>query len=729
MSLAAVGDDGSDIPSRHEAEQLLDDPNPRGEIQRGFALRYLDYVEEDPRAYGFRDEADFDQFKEKYKERLSISDGDMVRNLAGAEDDVKYYYAKAKEDHDQLRADLRHGDRDAVNCGASALEAVRGRSSETSPGTANSNEILDAGLSGLRAFDVWLPLYNRSLGVTGGGAAVPIDEIYRLYDEQRDIPFDKFEAGAGEFATLRAAVADSSDDVAAKLQINLSSWQGTAADQARDYHRGFAEKTSVIADAIGTSADGLRHTLGSVGKFCQEKANWVLTYYFDSIGDITAQDLERLVRIAEGNGSQNDIIHCVGFLGIEAKNRFNDDWGDLDQDTVDFIAQQAGVWLREVFCTWFSEHLNNYRMMCENIRVAVDGAWNAFPDMLTQLPENPYSELGAAIPGQQPPAAGQASADGRGSGPGAGHGGGVVAPPGSGGTAAGATAPASTAAPEIPPVSPDSKTNPSTPRYPDPVTADLGVAPANGDVMPAGSEPDVLTISHGDHDLSLSVPDADGIMEITLSDGAGAPKGYTLDFAEQEPRHDAEFARAETPGPDPFPPEDQPYRPGTDGKIHIEDGNLRITVEKPDGPHGPTVATVDDGSGDPTTYTLGEERRPQSHNDQADHAAVPQAAPGLDAVVGGAAIHGAGPGSVPGDLGAGVPTSGADTGEVAPQVSPRAGLGVAPGGGATGSVPALSAGDYAMNGNIFDVGVVGNRISGTLDPGENRAVDHGASDR
>jgi hypothetical protein len=52
---------------------------------------------------------------------------------------------------------------------------------------------------------------------------------------------------------------------------------------------------------------------------------------------------------------------------------------------------------------------------------------------------------------------------------------------------------------------------------------------------------------------------------------------------------------------------DAAYRPGPDGKIHIDDGNLRITAERPDGPNGPTVVTVDNGSGAPTTYTLGEE--------------------------------------------------------------------------------------------------------------------------
>ncbi|SFB31570.1 hypothetical protein SAMN05216266_10880 [Amycolatopsis marina] len=752
MSLAAVGDGAADIPSRQEVEQLLDDPNPRGEIQRGFALRYLDYVEEDPTAYGFRDEADFHAFKEKYKERLSISDGDLFRSLAGAEDDVQYYYTKAKEDHDKIRADARQGDRDAVNGGASALEAIRGRSSEANPGAANSNEILDAGLSGLRAFDVWLPLYNRSLAIIGGGAAVPLEEIYRLYDEQRDIPFDKFDAGAGELATLRDAIDGSSAEVEGKLQSAFSTWEGAAADQAREYQRGFTEKTSVVADAIGTSAEGLRHTLGSVGKFCQEKADWVLTYYFDSFGDITAQDMERLVRVAEGHGSQNDIIHCIGFLGIEAKNRFNDDWGGLDQETVDFIVEQAGVWLRDVFCTWFGEHLNNYRMMCENIRVAVDGAWSAFPEMLARIPENPYAELGTIVAAKQSPPAGPPAPGGPVAGQTVGAGGGAVSPPGTGGAGSDVPAPA-VPAPAVPTAVTEPAANVPTSDTVPQATPSVVPEPESKDLP---SEPGVLTISHGDYEISLSMPTDDGTMEITLDDGSGAPQDYVLDFAAQSPDLAAEPEGREAFGPAGTPHEDDRHRPNADGRIQVEDGGLRVVAEQPDGPDGDTVVTVDDGRGEPTTYTLGAEARPQTvehagAGDPAEPAPTgaaraaeqvtsPQSVSGQSGVAAGAAVGDISRGAMAGDPEPGVPVSGADVGGSPRQPAPGAGLGSAPGGaapaggdqstsastgmgmmggaggaaGGSGGDQERGAGAYRVAGDIFDTGGFGDRISGTL---------------
>ena len=745
MSLAAVGDDGTDIPSRQEAEQLLDDPNPRGEIQRGFALRYLDYVEEDPTAYGFRDEADFNAFKEKYKERLSISDGDLFRSVAGAEDDVRLFYTKAKEDHDQLRADARQGDRDAVNGGASALEAVRGRSSETDPGAANSNEILDAGVSGLRAFDVWLPLYNRAVALNGGGAAVTIEEIYRLYDEQRDIPFDKFGAGAGEFEALRDAIASSSADVAGRLQSTFSSWEGAAADRARQYEQGYAEQTSAVAESIGTAAEGLRHTVGSVGQFCQEKANWVLTYYFDSINGVTAQDMERLVRVAEGNGSQNDIIHCIGFMGIEAKNRFNDDWGGLDQDTVDFIVEQAGVWLGEVFCAWFGEHLGNYRMMCENIRVAVDGAWNAFPEMISRIPENPYSGIGAAGTPPQPQQAGPAPAAGPSVGPAAG----MTAAPES---APGVTAPASTVpTPSTPAPDAQSPSAPA-PAVPAPTVPASSVSEAEARPEIPATEPDsgrqnaqsesnVLTISHGDYEISLSLPDGEGAMEITLDDGTGQPKEFALDFGAKDVEHDTEPGAVDPVAPNSAPQADQPHRPGADGRIHVEDGSLRVVAEQPEGPKGGTVLTVDDGMGEPVTYTLGAGERTAEPLEQPDAAqsTTPQSVSGLSEVAEGAAFADVSRGAMVDEPDSGVPASGTD-GAPERQATPGAGLGTAPGGfapvdgeqntsavggagmmggaggaaGGSGADQERNAGAFRVEGNIFDTAGLGDRISGTL---------------
>ncbi len=117
-------------------------------------------------------------------------------------------------------------------------------------------------------------------------------------------------------------------------------------------------------------------------------------------------------------------------------------------------------------------------------------------------------------------------------------------------------------------------------------------------------DPDVLKVKQGDKSFEMTEPDHDGKMDIKVDDGAGDPKDFKLDWSDDAKPGDAH------PGDSPQGTDADPYRPGPDGKIHIRDGELEITAERPDGPDGPTVVTVEDGKGNPTTYTLGEEHKP-----------------------------------------------------------------------------------------------------------------------
>lgn len=117
----------------------------------------------------------------------------------------------------------------------------------------------------------------------------------------------------------------------------------------------------------------------------------------------------------------------------------------------------------------------------------------------------------------------------------------------------------------------------------------------------------------GDRTFEMTEPDEDGEMEISVDDGSGEPKEYKLDFGDGE---NDEGGQSESGD---FGPtgagggaEEEVHRPGEDGKIHIEDGDLKITAERPEGPDGPTRVTVDDGTPPPTTYTLGEAKDEES---------------------------------------------------------------------------------------------------------------------
>lgn len=431
-------------------------------------------------------------------------------------------------DGDRNRDADRQGDRDAVNEGSSDLEAVKGKSSATEPGAENSNAILDTGASSLKCFEIFIPRYNRALGLTGGGADLDMAEIRRLYDEQRDIPFGKFKAGAAEFSAVKDALSESSADVSGGLRPTLSAWEGAAADQARDYQSGYEKQTDVVEGAFGDAAQAMLEAIATVSQHCQGKADWVQRYYFDRIFEtVTAEDLDRMMRIVElgKHASQNDFIHCARLIGGEAEAAVNDESCDLNEETIRKVQEEARQWLADPFCAWFGEHVANFKLMCQNTRTAVDGTWSALATLLNELPEDPY-----AAESHQPSGNGRGGVQGTGPVGGATGGGGM---PGGGMPVGAGTAPAGIELPK-----PGSEA-----LYPiDPETGDA--------VKDAGAD-------QGPRDT----PDLDG---------------------------------------------EKVYRPGPDGKIVIEDDELTSTAERPEGPAGPTVVTFDDGTGEPTSYTIGD---------------------------------------------------------------------------------------------------------------------------
>ncbi|UMP02126.1 hypothetical protein [Amycolatopsis sp. EV170708-02-1] len=625
MPLADVGGDtGHDIPSRAEVEKILNDPNIDRDTKRELALNYIDYIEDEtPESCGFASEAERNGFRDYIKSMNGdwITESDIGSNDAYLED-VQKAYKTAHEKYDANQAAGRQGDRDALNKDAAKTQEIAGRATETDPGCANSNDIMVPGLSGFKVYEIFHPLYVRALGLAGGGAAISLAELQRLYHEQDNIPFNLFKTSAEELTAVGTAVTGSAQDVSGKLGNSLGTWEGAAAEQARAYQKAYSDKTGLVAEAFKAAGDGLLRTNASVGKFCREKVEWLQKWFTDNIDGATAQDIERIIRIADGSCSQNDIIHCIKFLSIEAKDAFNDDAGDIDQSTIDEVLKpQAVAWLKNVFLGWFGKHIENFQLVCKNTRDAINGAWKAYFDSLGQVVENPFADLGKTPetggekPVEKPPVE-----KGGGGPPASGGGGG----PSAGGGGAGRMTPSNTVLPEPEkPEVPSQEKNPVTdkPLDVDPATGEpYPIDPRTGEAIKDTVRPEPVTVEQGDRKISMAEPDADGKMGISVQDGTGQAKDYDLDFGDGK-------ATPEQAGgyrPDQQPSSRPPATPGPDGKIHIEDGGLKITAERPNGPDGPTLVTVDDGSGQPSKYTLGEDESAGGRHASPD--ATPQAA-------------------------------------------------------------------------------------------------------
>ncbi|MGW4127179.1 hypothetical protein [Amycolatopsis japonica] len=630
MGLADVGGGGGhDIPSRAEVEKILNDPNIDRDTKRELALNYIDYIEDEtPESCGFASEAERNGFRDYIKSMNGdwITESDIGSNDAYLED-VQKAYKTAHEKYDANQAAGRQGDRDALNKDAAKTQEIAGRATETDPGCANSNDIMVPGLSGFKVYEIFHPLYVRALSLAGGGAAISLGELQRLYHEQDNIPFNLFKASADELTAVGTAIAGSAQDVSGKLGNSLGTWEGPAAEQARAYQKAYSDKTGLVAEAFKAAGDGLLRTNASVGKFCREKVEWLQKWYTDNTDGATAQDIERIIRIADGSCSQNDIIHCIKFLSIEAKDAFNDDAGDIDQSTIDEVLKpQAVAWLKNVFLGWFGKHIENFQLVCKNTRDAINGAWKAYFDSLGQVVENPFADLGKTPetggekPVEKPPVekGGGGPSSSGGGGPSSSGGG-----PSSGGGGAGRMTPSNTELPEPEkPEVPGQEKNPVTdkPLDIDPATGEpYPIDPRTGEAIKEDTRPETVTVEQGDRKISMAEPGADGKMDISVQDGTGQVKDYDLDFGDGKatpgtgdaaggPVHRDTAERMDQQAASrPTAPPGQVHQPGPDGKIHIEDGGLKITAERPSGPDGPTLVTVDDGSGHPSKYTLGED--------------------------------------------------------------------------------------------------------------------------
>jgi uncharacterized protein YukE len=121
--------------------------------------------------------------------------------------------------------------------------------------------------------------------------------------------------------------------------------------------------------------------------------------------------------------------------------------------------------------------------------------------------------------------------------------------------------------------------------------------------QPGAGTPETLTVQHGDHTMTMTSPDQHGTMQLTMKDANGQTKTYDIDFGKGTGTGGGPGTGA-TPTDQSFGPSGvQHVTPGANGDAVIHDGSTTITAHEQ--PTGEVKVTVDDGSGQPTTYTLG----------------------------------------------------------------------------------------------------------------------------
>ncbi|QYN24901.1 hypothetical protein [Amycolatopsis sp. DSM 110486] len=501
----------------------------------------------------------------------------------------------------------------------------------------------------------WIGHPSRNLAIQFAAPYGQGDEENRLLGELGGFGFGYFWGAQGRAANLGKA-AKSAQDASGQVKQDLSAaWQGKAADSA-------GEKTDdlnkVLGDYSGTVngfsqlLQNLWHTVrppiadlaklpdapGQAPKIFVDAHNPDdcdgLSMFIDRLDDAIKWGRQNtnvqwdIATVWGDNRSTSEVAKSQeDGTGPIAPQDLRNMSVDLD---VHFDSKWSNDLIRQMdeYSAQYSDAMTTFRQAIRNAHTAATNALRAFSDGLN-VPTDPFGSLHL---GASPDTGGGTKTSSSG-GPRSGSGG-----PSSGG-GGGMTAPSAAAPQPTPAVTPPAATDPNL----NPVThQSLEVDPATGQPYPIdpktgeaiksdATEPETVTVEQGGNKISMSEPDDNGKMGITVDEGTGQEKQYQLDFGDdpapsqasdpdfgpqghdgaQDASGQSDAGRHQAPQPDGAPTaadgtatSGQVYQPGPDGKIHIDDGNLKITAERPDGADGPTVVTVDDGSGQPTKYTL-----------------------------------------------------------------------------------------------------------------------------
>ncbi|WP_409183464.1 hypothetical protein F9C11_03240 [Amycolatopsis sp. VS8301801F10] len=509
----------------------------------------------------------------------------------------------------------------------------------------------------------WIQHPSRNLGLRFSPPYGQGDEENRMLNELGGFGFGYLWGAQGRAANLGKAAKAAQDDTAQVKQGLTAAWQGKAADSAAEKLDDFSKASGEYLGTVNGFSQLLQQLwqtvrkpivdLGQLPENGGQAPKKFLDAHKPEDTDGLLMFMDRLddaIKWGRQNGNaQGDIEVIWGDARSKSEVARSQEDGtgpinpqDIRNMSVDldvhFNSKWSDMFCRQMdeYCQQYSDAMDCFRQYIRNAHTAATNALRAFSDGLN-VPTDPFGRLQL---GADSGSGGHDTGKGRNDG-----GGGDTKPRSSGG--GGDTKPQEAtvppqvgptpAPPQTPPAQPDPNQNPVThkPLEVDPSTGQpYPIDPRTGEAVKTEHEaPDTVTVQHGDHKITMSEPDSHGKMAVSIGDGTGHDKAYQLDFgdpaaktpgtgadaAQGDPAarpHDASAPPAhDAPGgpvhkqPDGTAPTADPnqvHRPGPDGKIHIEDGNLKITAERPNGPDGPTVVTVDDGSGEPTKYTLDE---------------------------------------------------------------------------------------------------------------------------
>ncbi|OXM55718.1 hypothetical protein [Amycolatopsis alba] len=493
--------------------------------------------------------------------------------------------------------------------------------------TTKSDQVLDLGNPALDFFSDWIEQVWNKMPDKPSEMNYKTD-IWDRFHENREINFQAMFDEVEDLTDAKKAVEQTGTDATSALTTLFHDWKGEGATAAKvKYEQRIQPDAKELVAQMDGAIKLVPATIDKIYTALKLKVDETLKLRVDKVATAPLFTAKQVVEIANGKVDSKDKLMDVAVWldsacpGNNLADRLRHDDCDLNDGNKEYAIGAAKQWLKGSFATEFGERFENFKKLCKNATDTINTQYHELSRFMEDY-TNPFPAAGSEKPpgNQKPP-----GSDGNGNGNGTPPGGGGGTPPGGGGgtpPGGGGGTPPAASVPEAP--KPEDKpadgTNPVTgkPLELDPETGKpYPIDPATGEAIKDGIDgQDTMTVEKGDNKIEMSEPDKDGKMDIKVDDGKGNEKDYKLDFDDPKGEEGKDGEKAKDGKDGDFGPQgavkegepgkDGVYRPGPDGKIHIQDGNLKITAEQPDGPNGPTVVTVDDGKGEPTTYTLDE---------------------------------------------------------------------------------------------------------------------------
>ncbi|WP_344072795.1 WXG100 family type VII secretion target, partial [Prauserella alba] len=528
-----------------------------------------------------------------------------------------------------------------------------GPASSSTTSITTSDELLELAKDALDTFHKFLPI-DAEVPADSQHVDGPLDyesNIREPYWEQGGIDFQKFLDDAEQLRKAHGTLQELQKSTRQDLNSLYRDWTGDAANASyRQYSEDIEPNSTELIEHLSGASEVIETAVRTVFDTVKHKAEQVIQLYTPTVGQATPETARKVMTLARGEfDNQDQVLEVAAWVdsvcGSNLESTIRADDCGLNDENKELVVTECKTWIRESWNVDLYENLYaSFTSLCESTKEAVDQAYGTLNEYLggyeNGFPAQPGGQQPGVDAGVGTPGTG-AGTPGAGAGsPGAGAGtpnvptpGPGVGTPGSGspgGGAAGGGAGAGTPAtptPEVP--TPEA---PEMPEFetPGPGTGGLGTDGGGSDgtapqavgpdgepdslLATPGGDRDKLTVEQGDNKLEITEPDVDGQMEISVDDGEGPLKEHRLDFGAGDDAAGGD-GNAGAGGPGGFGPTgtggagdgaagDKVYRPDPDGKIRIEDGDMKIVAERPEGPGGPTLVTVDDGDGEPTTYTL-----------------------------------------------------------------------------------------------------------------------------